>query len=226
MRIRKLLACAALGLVATFAVAGPAWAQEEEHSEDISHAAEECIHTLEDGGEPEDCHESPSPILPATNELIWGTISFLVLLFLLKKFAWPGLKQGLEARSEKIRQSIDEADAAKVEADTVLAEYRAQLADAKGESARIIEEARQSAEALRREQEQRLQVELADMRARAAADVESAKQQAIADLRGQVAELAIGAAETVVRRSLGDRETQIQLIEDYINSVGAAENGR
>jgi len=100
----------------------------------------------------------------------------------------------------------------------VLDEYRAQLADAKAEAGRIIEEARQAAEGVKRDQEARLQTELAAMRERAAADVESAKTQAIADLRGEVASLAIGAAEVVVGKNL-DRDTQTQLVEQYIASV-------
>jgi uncharacterized membrane protein len=61
MRSRTIISGVALALVALFAVAGPAAAAEEG---EISHEAEECIHVLEDGGDPEDCHEAPSPILP------------------------------------------------------------------------------------------------------------------------------------------------------------------
>ena len=62
--------------------------------------------------------------------------------------------------------------------------------------------------------------DIAEIRQRAEADVESSKQQALADVRAEVASLALGAAERVVERSL-DRDTQLQLIENYINSVGA-----
>jgi F-type H+-transporting ATPase subunit b len=102
----------------------------------------------------------------------------------------------------------------------VLDQYRAQLNDAKAEAGRIIEEARQAADAIKRDQEVRLQSELAELRQRAIADIESAKAQAMSDLRGEVAQLAIGAAETVVQRSL-DSATQTQLVEDYINQVAA-----
>jgi F-type H+-transporting ATPase subunit b len=223
-RLRLLLAAALLVLFGLFGPARIAAAQEGEGGEteehDISHEAEECIHTLEDGGDPEDCHEAPSPILPETNEIIWGSISFLLLFFALWKFAFPGIKKGMEARSDRIRADLEQAESAKGEAQSVLDDYRAQLADAKNEAARIIEEARQAADSLRRDQEQRLQTELADLRTRAAADVESAKAQAIADLRAEVAEIAIGAAEVVVGRNL-DRSTQLQLVEDYINRVGS-----
>ena len=118
------------------------------------------------GSKVDDCQKAPSPILPAKNELIWGTISFVVLFVLLWKFAWPGIKKGMDARTERIRDDLDAAEAAKTEAEHVLDDYQAQLADARNESARIIEEARQQADALRRDQEQRLQTELAEMRER------------------------------------------------------------
>lgn len=124
----------------------------------------------------------------------------------------------MAARTERIQGDLDAAETAKSDAQQVLDDYKAQLADARNESARIIEESRQQADALRKDQEQRLQTELAQMRERAAADVDSAKQQAIADLRSEVASLAIGAAEVVVQRSL-DRPTQEQLVENYINQV-------
>ena len=111
----------------------------------------------------------------------------------------------------------------RAEADHILTDYKAQLADARNESARIIEEARQAADALRRDQEQRLQNELAELRQRAAADIESAKRQAIADLKDEVAQLAIGAAEVIVQHNL-DRDTQVRLVESYIEQVLSRSN--
>jgi F-type H+-transporting ATPase subunit b len=190
----------------------------------LPEANEECIKLLEDPTKKiDDCQKAPSPILPAKNEIIWGTISFVVLFLALWKFAWPGLKKGLEARTERIRSDLDAAEGAKAEADQVLNDYKAQLADARNESARIIEEARQAADALRKDQEQRLQTELAQLRERAAADIESAKRQAVGDLRDEVAQLAIGAAEVIVQNSL-DRDTQVRLVESYIEQVQSRSN--
>jgi F-type H+-transporting ATPase subunit b len=186
-------------------------------------AEKDCIKLLEEGKKIDDCQKAPSPILPATNELIWGTISFVVLFLLLYKFAWPALKSGMDARTERIRSDLDSADSAKSDAERILEDYRTQLADARNESARIIEEARQAADGLRRDQEQRLQTDLAELRERAAADIEAAKRQAIADLRGDVAELAIGAAEVIVQRSL-DRDTQARLVDNYIEQVASRSN--
>ena len=178
----------------------------------------ECVSKLIDGGTVDECHKAPSPILPATDELVWGVLSFAVLFFVMQKFAYPAIKEGMAARSARIKADLDAAESAKSEAVDVLDKYRADLADAKSEAGRIIEAARQSADAPKRDQESRLQSELAELRTKAAADIESAKVQAIADLRGEVAQLAIGAAEVVVSKNL-DQATQVQLIEDYINQV-------
>jgi F-type H+-transporting ATPase subunit b len=126
----------------------------------------------------------------------------------------------MEARTERIRAELQAADTAKADAQGVLDDYRAQLNDAKTEAGRIIEEARQVADQIKRDQEARLQSELAELRTRAVGDIESAKAQAMNDLRSEVAQLAIGAAETVVQRNL-DPATQTQLVEDYINQVAA-----
>ncbi len=226
LRLRHLLAAFALVIVVPVGWSSIASAQESgDNAVEIDHEAQDCIDILQDGGEVKDCQEAPSLILPATNEIIWGALSFAVLFALLAKFAWPGIKQGMENRVTRIRADLDGAEHAKTEAETVLAEYQAQLAEAKAEGARIIEEARQAADQLKSAQQARLDEELAAARAQARSDIDAAKGQAMAELRGEVADIAIGAAEAVVGASL-DRDAQLQLIEDYINRVGSATNDR
>jgi F-type H+-transporting ATPase subunit b len=234
-RTRAMLASVvlAVGFVALAPVAsaqdegGTSEAEAKEikhHAEDLAkenggtEADAECIALLADGKKVDDCQEAPSPIMPATDELLWGSITFVLLLIGIWKVGLPAIKKGMDARSERIRADLSAAEDAKSEAVGVLDKYRADLADAKAEAGRIIDAARQAADALKRDQETRLQAELAELRSKAAADVEAAKVQAIADLRGEVAQLAIGAAEVVVGHSL-DQATQVQLIEDYINQV-------
>ncbi len=219
MRTRTLLASVSLAIVGLVVFAPAAHAQEGD-GDGLSKETEECIEQAEKADDPEACQEAPSPILPATDELLWGSVSFVALFLLLRKFAYPSIKQGMQARTERIRADLQAAEAAKGEAETVLAEYRAQLADARAEAGRIIEEARQAADAIKRDHEARLQSELAEVRARALTDIDAAKAQAMADLREEIAQLAIGAAETVVQRNL-DPDTQVQLVEDYINQVAA-----
>jgi F-type H+-transporting ATPase subunit b len=225
VRARLLLAGVLFAAVAFVGGGATASAQENgtDNSADLTETNEECLHTLEEGGDVDDCQEAPSPILPPTNELIWGSISFVLLFALLTKFAYPGIKKGMEGRSDRIRTDLESAESAKADAQRVLDEYRAQLGDAKAEAGRIIEEARQQADALKKDQAQRLQSELTAMRERASADIESAKVQAVADLRAEIASLAIGAAEVIVQHNL-DPATQTQLVEQYISSVASRSN--
>ena len=226
MRIRTVLLATllAVGTLMLMPAAASAQGAPSGTTVKLPEANEQCIKLLENPSKKiDDCQKAPSPILPAKNEIIWGSIAFVVLLAALYKFAWPGLKGSMDARTERIRSDLDAADIAKADAETVLSEYMSRLSDARNESARIIEEARQAADALRRDQEQRLQTELAQLRERAAADIEGAKRQAVADLRGEVAELAIGAAEVIVQRSL-DRDTQTRLVDSYIEQVSSRSN--
>jgi len=204
--------------LALFSTARPSAAEGEAQYKD--HATEECAHLLAEGKTMEDCQAAPNPLLPETNEIIWGVVGFAVVFGAIAWKGLPAIKSTMNARTERIRNDIDSAEAQRVEAQTILDEYKAQLADARTESTRIIEEARQAADEVKTSLNARAESDIAEMRARATADIESAKTQAIADLRGEVANLAIGAAEQVVERSL-DRDTNVALVESFINQVGA-----
>ncbi len=170
--------------------------------------------------EPHAEEATTNPILPAMNEVIWGALSFAILFFLIAKFAFPAVKKGIDARADKIRSSLDEAEGTRDEANTILEDYRRQLADARNESNRIIEEARQTADQLRRDLMARAEAEVAELRQRNADDINAAKERTLADLRTQVAEIAIAAAERVVERNL-DRDTNAALVDNFISQVGA-----
>ncbi len=202
---------AALGIALGFALL-PATAASAEPRD---HAAEECIHLLEDGGKAEDCHESPNLILPATNELFWGGLAFILVFGLLAKVGYPAVKKAMEDRSNKIRESLDESERSKTEAQSILEEYQRQLADARSEANRIIEEARQTADQLRRDLVARAEQEAQELRQRTQEDILAAQQRALADLQAQVRDLTIDLAEKVVGRQL-DRETNRALIDSYI----------
>lgn len=163
--------------------------------------------------------EAPSPVFPETSELVWGGISFIVVLVLLMKFAIPALKKGLKAREDKIRGDLEGAEAAKIAAENVLADYKAQLSDAKAQAGLIIEEARKAADDVRRDLMAKAEEEAAGLKAKATEDIRLAGERAMSDLQGRVATLSIELAEKVVERSL-DRESQMALIESYINQVG------
>ena len=218
-KLRLLVAAVAIAFLALAGFAHPASAQES-NEKYKDKAAEECAKLLQEGNSIDECQAAPNPLVPEKNELIWGVIGFgLVFAFLTWK-ALPSMKKGMNARTERIQGDLDAAESQRTEASQILAEYQAQLADARTESARIIEEARQAADEVKQTLTAKAQADIADLRAKATSDIEAAKVQAIADLRGEVANLAIGAAEQVVERSL-DHDTSVALVEAYINQVGA-----
>ena len=219
-RIRQTLAVLGV-VVVSLGFAVPAFAQETEGEEpEISHEAHECIELLEQGGnEPSDCHEAPSPLAPEPNEIIWGSLAFLVLFVAAWKWGVPAVKNMEAQREERIRNDLERAEQARVEAESEKEQYLAQIADARNEAGRIIEEARQAAEQVRRDTVARADAEAAEVRARAQEDARLAADRAMSELRGRVGELSIQLAEKIVERNL-DRDTQMQLVDSFIDQVG------
>ena len=163
--------------------------------------------------------QSRNPILPSVPELVWGTLAFAIVFFLMWKFAFPSVKKAMDARTDRIRDSLSTAEQAKTDAQAVLDEYQRQLADARNESNRIIEEARQTAEALRRDLMARAETDAAEVRTRATADIEAAKDRAMEELRSQLTQLTLQLTELVVKRNI-DRDANSRLVDDYISSIG------
>ena len=166
-----------------------------------------------EGGDP------PNPIIPEWNEVIWGSLSFLILFTVMAKYAYPAIKKTMEARTEKIQNDLDAADTARSEAETLRGEYDSKIAEAQAEASRIIEAARGEAEQVRQERLAAIEPEIAERKAQADSDIEAAKVRALTDVRAQVTSLAVGAAEKVVQSSL-DESAYTRLVDEYIESVG------
>ena len=237
---RRVPAVLCLLAVAALVAAAPAWAAGEtiggcvltevadakkEHGslEAVKALPAEDLAALET--DLEGCLESPNPIFPALEEIIWGGLAFVILFAFMWWKGFPAVKRAMDARSEKIRADLDAADTAKTDAMRTKSEYEAQLAEAKSAAAAIIDEARGQADQLRQDLQARAEADIAEQRARAAADIESSRRQAIDDLRTEVAAIAVGAAERVVGASL-DADVHRSLIDGYIDEVaGAGSNG-
>jgi F-type H+-transporting ATPase subunit b len=184
-------------------------------------AAMECIEKLEKGGTIDDCQKAPSPLKPANNEIIWGSLAFIVLLGAMWKYGVPAVKNMEKAREDRIRNDLEGAESAKAEAETEKAQYLAQIAGAKEEAGRLIEEARQAAETVRTDLVARAEQEANDIRARAQADIANQRNQAMAQLRTDVASLSIDLAGRIVERNL-DSDTNRQLVDSFIDQVSGS----
>ena len=187
------------------------------HSDGASTEAKEALEEVE--GDIESCLEAPSPILPETNEIIWGSLSFLLLLGAMIKWGFPAVRGAMENRTEKIRSDIESAEADRASAANLKAELEAELADQRSKANAVMDEARQEAATVRADLQTRAEADIAEMRRRADADVAAARQRALSDLQGEVSDIVVGAAERVVEANL-DASAQRQLIDNYIASVG------
>lgn len=154
------------------------------------------------------------------NEVIWGSLAFLVVAFLLWKFARKLVVEGLAKRSANVATTLDEAEQLRLAAEAERDRIKAALADSDSEAARIIEEARRSADQLSADTDARALVDAERVRERAAADLNALRGQAESDLAGELARLSLGAAERVVETSLDDAAQQ-RLIDAYIGQVGS-----
>lgn len=165
--------------------------------------------------------ESLNPIIPEVNELFYGLIFFLALWALMKFVFLPPVLRTMQARTDKIRGDLEQADAVKAKAASETANYEQSLAAARAESVRIIEAARAEAEAQRLELVGAAEAEASRMRSEAAAEIAAAKRSALASMQDSVGSVAVSAASTVVKADL-DPESQRQLVQQYLDQAASA----
>ena len=169
----------------------------------------------------EGVHHSNGFIIPGDiNEVIWGTISFLLIVVLISWKGGPAIKAMWNGRIDRIAAELDRAENSRTSAEAQLASVESAIANADAERQRILVEARSTATTLKAQIIAKADADAADVRARGAADAEASKAQATSDLQTEIGSLALGAAEAVVANAL-DAATQNELIDNYITKVGA-----
>ncbi len=154
-------------------------------------------------------------IQPQFGTIFWTVVTFLILSFLLGRFAWKPLLGAVEARETGIRDAIEGAQREREEAQRILEENRAMLILARKERAEAVEAGRRDAERLKAEilDDARKQREL--LIKQGEAQIDAGLRQARAGLKGEAADLAIQAAGKLMGRNLDDA-TQRRLVEDYL----------
>jgi F-type H+-transporting ATPase subunit b len=168
--------------------------------------------------------EEHNPILPEADELIFGSLAFLLVFLVLARYAFPRLNQGLSDRREKIQGDLERAESARQEAEAILTRYEERLQDARSEANRIIDEARKTAESMRRDLLARAEDESRQIVARAQEEIRAERDRAFQELRTQVGALSVDLASRVVGESL-DRDRQLRLVDEYIDEVAGMGNG-
>jgi F-type H+-transporting ATPase subunit b len=159
---------------------------------------------------------STNPLLPSWPEFIIGTILFALVFGFLAKVALPRIMKTLEERHDAIEGGINRADEAQEEAKQVLAQYRAQLDDARHEAARMREEAREQGAQIIAEMRERAEAEARRITDSAQAQIEAERQQALTSLRTEVGALATELASRIVGESLADAARQSRMVDRFL----------
>lgn len=158
-------------------------------------------------------------LIPKLSEFLPMLVAFLIIWFILSKYAWPAISDMLDKRAETIKESLANAEAARIEAQHLLEEYKAQIADARKESAEILAEAKRSAELVRSDITAKAQLEADEIVTKARAAIENEKKQAISDLQSSVADLSVQVAGRLIGEGLSDADHR-RLVEQYVSEVG------
>lgn len=153
--------------------------------------------------------------------VFWASVSFLIVLFLLSKFAWKPIVQSLKEREEGIANALNEAERARLEMQKLQAGNEQLLKEAREERDLILKEAKVVAEKLRADAIAKTQADADRMIAAAKAEIDTQKKAAIAELKNSVASLSIDIAEKLVREKLTDSDKQKALNQAMAADISA-----
>ena len=155
---------------------------------------------------------------PHVGLIIWTIITFLVVLLVLKKFAWPQLLASLDEREKRISDALAAAEQARQEAEEVLQEHRQKIAAAEEEARQVVAEARAAGVNVRQTIVSQAREEAERMLDQARTSIESEKRAAIAELRRETANLAVQAAGVLIDANLDDEKNR-GLVDDLIAKI-------
>lgn len=149
---------------------------------------------------------------------LWATVVFLALLGILGRYAWGPILSAAEAREDAIQSALDEARQRNEEAEKLLREHRAQLADARREANELIAEGKAAGEEVRRELEEKARAEAETIVERARADIQRERDKALDTVRREAVDLALAAASRILRENL-DAEKDRRMVEGFLDEV-------
>lgn len=157
------------------------------------------------------------------NLMFWTLVIFLILFWMLRKYAFPPIFKAVEARERALEEAIEGAKRDRDAAAKLLEEQRRQIENARGEAQRFIAEGRQVAEKMRAELLEQARGEQQEILARARREIESERDRAIAELRREAVDLAIAGASKVIEQNL-DSSANRRLVEQFLSSVATIDS--
>ena len=158
-------------------------------------------------------------LTPELGLIVWTTLAFGVLFFVLSKYAWKPILNSVNERESSIKDALDEAEKARVEMENLQADNERILKEARAEREAMLKEAREMKNRLISDAKDEAQKEASKMIEQAQAAIESEKKAAMAELKSHVAGLAVDIAEKVVRDELTNKDKQMQLVESMLGDA-------
>jgi F-type H+-transporting ATPase subunit b len=158
-------------------------------------------------------------LTPDFGLLIWTLVAFIIVLFILGKFAWPAIVKGLKQREQSIADSLSTAEKIKAEMTMMKSENEALLAKAREERAQMMKEARETKDKIISEAKEQAKIDANKIVLEAQAAINTQKMAALTEVKNQVGKLVIEVSEKVLRRELGNKEAQEAHIKGLVDEV-------
>jgi len=158
-------------------------------------------------------------LTPALGLIVWTLLAFLVVFFILKKYAWPAILGSLHKREQTIADSLATAERIKSEMAQMKSENEAILAKAREERSQMLKEARETKDKIINEAKDLAKTEASKIITEAQAAIDAQKMAALTDVKNQVGKLVIEVTEKVLRKELSNKEAQEAHINELVNEV-------
>ena len=158
-------------------------------------------------------------IKPEIGLIFWTALTFAILLFVLRKFAWKPILGAVGDREDSIKKALAEAENARKEMQNLQADNERILKEARAEREAMLKEARELKDKIVSDAKDQAKVEADKMVAQAQATIDSEKKAAVSEIKSQVANLSVDIAEKVIKEQLGNKDKQLKLVEDMLGDI-------
>jgi len=158
-------------------------------------------------------------VTPDIGTIFWMLLMFIIVMVILKKFAWKPILNALRNREQSIEESLRSADKARKEMEKLQADNAKIMADARKERDKMLKETKKTSEMILNEAKNKAGEESKKIIQSARAQIENEKDAAIADIRNQVAEISVDIAEKILQEKLKENKAQQELMEKLLKDV-------
>lgn len=160
--------------------------------------------------------EEHNVLLPAPYDIVWSLVCFVVVLFVFWKYVLPMIKRVMDERTERIEGGLEKAEQAQAEAKAALDKYNAQLAEARGEAARIRDDARAQGQQILADMKTEAQAESDRIVANGKQQLAAHRQQIVTELRGDLGRQSVELAERLMGEQLSDPVRRSGTIDRFL----------